>query len=220
MSKAMVTTDHDEIRKWVEARGGFPARVKGTGGRKGSDAGLLRIDYPGFSGTESLEKISWDAWFTTFDDEDLAFLAQDTIGGRGKTSRFSKLVARTTAMATTRGARAGSGRNGAKKKSAAGRAKATSKRTAARRPRTKTSAKRASTRRLPTEVGMTTKRTAKRTSARRTGTKRPAEETVTATRAARRGGTSTGRRRRTARGSAAKTSSRATTKRAARNASA
>jgi len=29
-----ITTDHDEIRRWVEARGGKPATVKGTGGRK------------------------------------------------------------------------------------------------------------------------------------------------------------------------------------------
>ncbi len=30
MSEAKVTTDHDEIRGWVEARGGHPARVKDT----------------------------------------------------------------------------------------------------------------------------------------------------------------------------------------------
>ena len=29
-SEAKVTTDHKEIRKWVEERGGHPARVKGT----------------------------------------------------------------------------------------------------------------------------------------------------------------------------------------------
>ena len=31
MSESRMLTDHDEIRKWVEARGGRPARVKGTG---------------------------------------------------------------------------------------------------------------------------------------------------------------------------------------------
>jgi hypothetical protein len=30
-SESRTLTDHDEIRKWVEARGGRPARVKGTG---------------------------------------------------------------------------------------------------------------------------------------------------------------------------------------------
>ena len=49
-SEAKVTTDHDEIRGWVEERGGHPARVKEA--RK-----LLRIDYPGFSGEERLEEI-------------------------------------------------------------------------------------------------------------------------------------------------------------------
>src|SRR4051794_18810789 len=47
-SKSQVTTDHDEIQKWVEERNGKPACVKGTGGR--GDAGVLRIDYPGYSG--------------------------------------------------------------------------------------------------------------------------------------------------------------------------
>ena len=51
-SEAKVTTDHDEIRRWVEERGGHPAEVKGTE--------LLRIDYPGFSGEERLEEIGWD----------------------------------------------------------------------------------------------------------------------------------------------------------------
>ena len=43
-AESKVTTDHQEIREWVEERGGHPARVKGGGG------GLLRVDYPGFSG--------------------------------------------------------------------------------------------------------------------------------------------------------------------------
>lgn len=43
--KARETTDHQEIRQWVEAREGKPERVKGTGSKE--DAGLLRIDFPG-----------------------------------------------------------------------------------------------------------------------------------------------------------------------------
>jgi hypothetical protein len=31
MAQAKVTTDHDEIRKWAEARGGRPAAVRSTG---------------------------------------------------------------------------------------------------------------------------------------------------------------------------------------------
>jgi hypothetical protein len=81
------TTDHEEIRAWVEARGGRPARVKGTGGK--GDPGLLRIDYPGFSGEETLEPISWDEFFDAFEKHRLAFVYQPN-----KESRFSKLVRR------------------------------------------------------------------------------------------------------------------------------
>ena len=92
MSEAKTTTNHDEIRKWVEQRGGHPARVKGTENKNG-DGGLLRIDYPGYSGENSLEEISWDEFFDEFDEKGLAFLHQDK-NQDGKESRFSKLVAR------------------------------------------------------------------------------------------------------------------------------
>src|SRR6185369_16951870 len=88
MPSAKATTDHDTIRKWVEQRGGHPAHVKKTGRRR--DPGVLRIDYPGFSGEDSLEPIEWDEFFQAFDKNKLAFLYQ---GGR---SRFSKLVDRAT----------------------------------------------------------------------------------------------------------------------------
>jgi len=89
MAEAKTTTDHNEIRRWVEERGGFPASVKGTG--DGNDPGLLRIDYPGFSGEEKLQKISWEEFFAKFDSEKLAFLYQDEAD-----SRFSKLIDRTS----------------------------------------------------------------------------------------------------------------------------
>jgi hypothetical protein len=84
------TTDHDEIRKWVEERGGHPAIVKGT--EKG-DSALLRIDYPGYSGADTLEEIEWDEFFEIFDDNQLAFLYQNETEDGGK-SRFSKFVNR------------------------------------------------------------------------------------------------------------------------------
>ena len=82
---AKTTTDHGEIRAWVEERGGHPARVKGTN--------LLRIDYPGFSGEERLEQISWDECFEIFDENKLAFLYQEETKDGGE-SRFSKFVDR------------------------------------------------------------------------------------------------------------------------------
>jgi len=81
-------TDHKTIREWVEARGGHPACVRGTGSGK-MDPGVLRIDFPGFSGEESLEQITWDAWFRQFDANDLALLVSTEKG-----NRFNKLVNR------------------------------------------------------------------------------------------------------------------------------
>lgn len=90
MSDSRTTTNHDEIRRWVEERGGHPARVKGTE--------VLRIDYPGYSGADSLEEISWEDFFATFDQNQLAFLYQDKLES-GETSRFSKLIERDSAEA-------------------------------------------------------------------------------------------------------------------------
>ena len=83
MSESKTTTNHDEIRRWVEERGGSPARVKETE--------LLRIDYPGFTGDDTLERISWEDFFAAFDENKLAFLYQDKLES-GETSRFSKLI--------------------------------------------------------------------------------------------------------------------------------
>jgi len=85
------TIDHEEIRRWVEARGGHPARVRGTGGP--DDPGMLRIDFPGFSGEGKLEPISWEDFFSAFDENELAFVYQDKKKS-GETSTFSKIVRR------------------------------------------------------------------------------------------------------------------------------
>jgi hypothetical protein len=91
-SEAKKTTDHEEIRRWVEERGGRPAKVKGTEG-SGDDPGVLRIDFPGVGEEDRLEEISWDEWFKKFDEENLAFLYQDEVKS-GEESRFVKLVRR------------------------------------------------------------------------------------------------------------------------------
>lgn len=87
-----ITIDHDFIRKWAEERGGKPARVKGTE-RGGGDPGMIRIDFPGYSGEGSLEEITWDEWFEKFDRSNLALLYQEKTAG-GETSNFNKLVSR------------------------------------------------------------------------------------------------------------------------------
>lgn len=85
------TTDHDEIRRWVEKRNGQPARVKDTGG--GDDPGILRIDFDGDGRDDALEPIPWEEWFDAFDENRLAFLYQEQTKDGGE-SRFSKLVSR------------------------------------------------------------------------------------------------------------------------------
>jgi hypothetical protein len=89
--ESKTTTDHDAIRRWVEERGGRPARVKDTGSK--GDPGILRVDYPGRGDDEALEEISWDEWFRAFDENKLAFLYQEETKD-GNESRFSKLVSR------------------------------------------------------------------------------------------------------------------------------
>ncbi len=89
-----VTTDHEKIRSWVESRGGHPAAVKAT--RSSEDPGIVRIDFPGYSGEGSLEAISWDEFFEKFDESELALVYED--GEReGQPSRFNKLVHRDNA---------------------------------------------------------------------------------------------------------------------------
>ena len=58
-----------QIRRWVESKGGWPAHVKGTE-RGNESCGLLRIDFPGYSGAETLKKMSWDDWFRWFRQEE------------------------------------------------------------------------------------------------------------------------------------------------------
>lgn len=105
---ARATTDHDEIREWAEARGGQPSVVRSTRSSKGP--GILRIDFPGFSGEESLKTISWDDFFERFDKANLAFLFQDRTAG-GRRSRFNKFVARDGASENEEPANRGSSRS-------------------------------------------------------------------------------------------------------------
>jgi hypothetical protein len=89
--EAKTTTNHAEIRKWVEARGGAPATVASTAG--GGEAGILRILFQEDESGDALEEISWDEFFEKFEESKLAFLYQDKTK-QGKTSRFFKFVSR------------------------------------------------------------------------------------------------------------------------------
>jgi len=89
------TTDHKEIQKWAEARDGRPVTVEGTGDK--DEPGVLRIDFPGGTGGDRFEEISWEEWFQKFDENELAFLYQDKTKD-GSESRFFKLISRETAI--------------------------------------------------------------------------------------------------------------------------
>jgi anaerobic selenocysteine-containing dehydrogenase len=93
-SQSKTTTNHEEIRKWAEERNGKPAHVKRTGGPH--DAGILRIDFPGYSGEGKLEEISWEEFFEKFDEQELALVYQEKTAD-GKKSNFNKLVSRENA---------------------------------------------------------------------------------------------------------------------------
>jgi hypothetical protein len=90
MARAQATTDHQVIRRWIETHKGHPAVVRATAGTRPSSAGLLRVDFE--PAEESLEEVSWDDFFETFDSNNLAFLYQDE-----KQSRFHKFVSRDSA---------------------------------------------------------------------------------------------------------------------------
>src|SRR5439155_984576 len=83
-AEAQITTDHDEIRKWAESRGGKPAAVKAT--HRGKDPGIIRLIFPDAANAddESLEEISWAEYFRKFDEAGLAPVccsARDTTSG-------------------------------------------------------------------------------------------------------------------------------------------
>jgi hypothetical protein len=113
------TQDHEEIRRWAEERGGKPSHVKSTGSAE--DVGILRIDFPGYSGEGSLEEISWEDWFDKFDEGNLALLYEETTS-EGQKSNFNKIVSAETAAANEQK----SGRSAARKKGTASKKKAAS----------------------------------------------------------------------------------------------
>jgi ferritin-like metal-binding protein YciE len=97
-----MTTDHDEIRRWAEERGGKPACVQGTGGE--GDIGMLRFEFPGKPNAkdEKLQPISWEDFFEKFDERELALVYQEKTA-RGQKSNFNKLVSRETEKVRTAG---------------------------------------------------------------------------------------------------------------------
>lgn len=86
---AETTTDHDEIRKWAESKGGKPAAVRRT--HSEDDVGIIRIMFPERPESEhdALQEISWEEFFEEFEKRSLALLFDE--GGM-----FNKIVGRDT----------------------------------------------------------------------------------------------------------------------------
>lgn len=84
------TTDHDEIRTWVEARNGSPAQFKGTAGGEDENApGLLAILFPEDRLESSLERLSWERFFEKFERGGLAFEYTSIGNGHGNDYAFT-----------------------------------------------------------------------------------------------------------------------------------
>jgi hypothetical protein len=88
MAQASKIIDHDEIMRWVEERGGRPARVRATAGVGG---GILRIDFR--EPDQGLETISWKEFFEIFENKRLALLEQGKTAD-GRVRRFAWFVER------------------------------------------------------------------------------------------------------------------------------
>ena len=89
-----VTTDPQEIKTWVEARGGVPSKVQFIKGTETSP-NELRIAFPKGQHDDDaqLADLSWSAFFERMDAENLALAYQhETV--TGEQSYFYKFVDR------------------------------------------------------------------------------------------------------------------------------
>ena len=104
MTLSRTTRDHDEIRRWAEARGAVPAEVKGT--ERGGDVGIIRFEFPNAPNRNDskLEEISWEDFFEKFDENNLEMVFQEKTAD-GQKSNFNKLVHPTDEEHSSRGSK-------------------------------------------------------------------------------------------------------------------
>lgn len=84
--RSLVTTHHEVIKEWAEARDATPATVSGT--EHDDHLGVLRFDFGSDSG--DLQHVSWHEWFKTFDERQLNFIYQEERAD-GQQSNFFRL---------------------------------------------------------------------------------------------------------------------------------
>jgi hypothetical protein len=103
------TQDHDEIRRWAEARNAIPCEVAST--EQDGEAGILRLCFPKAKNRndDSLKEIDWEAFFSKFDQSGLSLVYQEKTAG-GARSNFNKLIH--ADQATSRSSHSGSSSRG------------------------------------------------------------------------------------------------------------
>ena len=84
--ESKITTDHEEIRRWLESRGGVPVEVMDN--PTGTNEGYLQVEFPGYDRGESARKIDWQTFFQRFEERNLAFQYQDENPRGGETHNF------------------------------------------------------------------------------------------------------------------------------------
>lgn len=91
MALSKETSDHQEIRQWAESRGAIPSEVAAT--HSTDEPGILRFQFPRApkKNDQALREISWDDFFSKFDERNLTLLYQDKTAS-GRKSNFNKLV--------------------------------------------------------------------------------------------------------------------------------
>lgn len=91
MAPTKTTQDHNEIRRWADARGAVPSEVAST--HSDGEPGILRFHFPNAPGEKdrNLREISWEAFFDKFDENNLELLYQEETA-EGKRSNFNKLI--------------------------------------------------------------------------------------------------------------------------------
>jgi len=91
MASSKTTRNHEEIRRWADARHAVPVEVSGT--ERNGETGILRFEFPEapHRNDKNLKEISWDEFFQKFDENDLELLYQEETA-EGALSNFNKLI--------------------------------------------------------------------------------------------------------------------------------
>jgi hypothetical protein len=82
--ETLATRSHEVIQHWAEERNATPATRPGG---DPEDPRVLRFNFPGFGG-QTLQEVSWDDWFRTFDDRNLVFLFQERMKAGNQSNFF------------------------------------------------------------------------------------------------------------------------------------